>query len=126
MTIRPDEDYARFLSEGRFMLLWARRSGHYVYPPRVAEPGSGDLDLEWVPASGSGTVYSATVIRRRPPEADYGVVLVDLDEGVRMMSRVEGVDPGAVTIGMRVRARIAVETGGPVVVFDPAEREGAA
>jgi uncharacterized OB-fold protein len=36
------------------------------------------------------------------------------------MSRVEGVRPGEVKIGMSVKARIAMDVGGPLVVFDPA------
>ena len=57
--------------------------------------------------------------RSRPPAADYNVVLVDLAEGCRMMSRVEGIDPQAVKIGMAVRARIALSEDGPFIVFDP-------
>ena len=48
----------------------------------------------------------------------FNVVLVDLDEGPRMMSRVEGIAPEAVRIGMRVRARVALQGDEPVVVFD--------
>ena len=56
---------------------------------------------------------------RRKPEAggDYDVSLVDLDEGVRMMSRVEGVPPAEVKIGMRVRAKIINNNGAGLVVF---------
>jgi hypothetical protein len=39
------------------------------------------------------------------------------DEGVRMMSRVEGVEPAAIEIGMRVKARIAAENGTPIILF---------
>ena len=38
-----------------------------------------------------------------------------------MMSRVEGLEPDAVMIGMAVRARIVEQDGEPVVVFRPAE-----
>ncbi|MEP6874803.1 MAG: OB-fold domain-containing protein, partial [Burkholderiales bacterium] len=50
---------------------------------------------------------------------DYNVVLVDLDEGVRMMSRVEGLKPEDVRIGMRVQARVRTEGETPLVVFEP-------
>ncbi|MOA67005.1 hypothetical protein D3C78_1939760 [compost metagenome] len=51
------------------------------------------------------------------------MVLVDLDEGVRMMSRVEGIAPASVRIGMRVQARVAQGKEGEaaLVVFDPVE-----
>ena len=86
----------------------------------MAEPATGSRDLEWVEASGEGVVYSTTVMRKRPPQPSYNVALIDLAEGPRMMSRVQGVDPEAVTIGMRVKARIADGDGAPLVVFDPA------
>lgn len=117
--VRPEQEYQSHLAEGRFMLLRGRTSGRCMFPPRVAEPLSGATDLEWVPASGTGTVYSTSVMRERPPKANYNIALVDLDEGPRMMSRVEGLAPEAVTIGMRVRAAIIQEDGRPLVVFHP-------
>lgn len=117
--VRPEQDYLRFLGEGRFMLLRSRGSGCFVFYPRVAEPTTGSTDLEWVQASGRGTVYATTVVRQRPPAQDYNVALIDLAEGVRMMSRVEGVAPDEVTIGMRVTARVAREGETPIVVFAP-------
>ena len=101
------------------MLQRCRRSGRFIYYPRVAEPRSGDIDLEWVEASGRGTVYSTTVVRQKPPTADYNVALVDLVEGPRMMSRIDGIAPEAVRIGMPVRAVIKRENDQPVVVFEP-------
>jgi uncharacterized OB-fold protein len=116
--LRPDEDFRRFLAEGRFMLQRSKASGRFVFFPRVAEPGTG-AELEWVEASGRGTVYATTVVRRKPPEPSYNVALIDLAEGPRMMSRVEGVEPDAVAIGMAVRAKIVEQDGEPVVVFTP-------
>ena len=115
----PEQDYLRFLAEGRFMIQRSRSSGRHVFYPRVAEPATGATDLEWVQASGTGTVYATTVIRQRPPAPSYNVALVDLDEGPRMMSRVEGIAPETVRIGMRVKARIAREGDAHLVVFDP-------
>lgn len=117
----PEREFLRFLAEGRFMLQKSRSSGRYVYYPRVAEPGTGATDLEWVEASGEATVYATTVMRMRPPTPSYNVALVDLAEGPRMMARVEGIDPAAVRIGMKVRARIAKEGEQHVLVFDPVD-----
>jgi len=118
--IHPDADFQRFLSEGRFMIQRSRASGQYVFYPRTIAPGTGARDLEWVEASGLGTVYSTTVVRKKPPEPSYNVALIDLAEGPRMMSRVEGIAPDAVQIGMAVRARLVTQHGEPVVVFEPA------
>lgn len=115
----PDREYQAYLGEGRFMIQRSRGSGRYIFYPRIAEPGTGHTDLEWVEASGSGTVYAVTVVRPKPPRSAYNVVLVDLAEGPRMMSRVEGIEPEAVEIGMSVRARIVRGEEGWYVVFDP-------
>jgi uncharacterized OB-fold protein len=114
----PDAEFRAFLGEGRFMIQRSRSSGVHVFHPRVLAPGTGVRDLEWIEASGRGVVYSTTVVRRKPPEPSYNVSLIDLAEGPRMMSRVEGVDPASVTIGAAVQARICDQDGEPVVVFD--------
>lgn len=103
------------------MLQRSRSSGRFCFYPRVAEPKTGATDLEWTQASGNGTVYATTVIRKRPPASSYNVALIDLEEGVRIMSRVDSIDPGDVRIGMAVKARIAQEGEAFILVFDPAE-----
>ena len=49
------------------------------------------------------TVYATTVVRPRDGEP-YNVALVDTEEG-RRMTRVEGIVPEDVRIGMAVRVR---------------------
>jgi len=109
------------LAEGRFLLQRAISSGNVFFPPRLAEPGSGDTNLEWIEASGMGTIYSVTLVSQKPPAPPYNVVLVDLDEGARMMSRVEGAPLDSLHIGMRVRARIVQEGDAPLIVFTSTE-----
>jgi uncharacterized OB-fold protein len=124
-VLRPQQEYFEHLAAGRFMIQRSRSSGAHVFYPRVAAPRTGAQDLEWVPASGRGTVYATTVMRVRPPASPYNVCLVELAEGPRMMSRVEGIAPEAVQVGMAVQARIARdEEGQPLVVFD-VQGEGA-
>ena len=109
----PEAQYRAFLHDGRFMIQRSRSTGRHVFYPRVAAPGTGETDLEWVEASGEGTVYAVTVNRSR--EANTVIALVDLDEGPRLMTRIEA--PDAPSIGARVRARIVEEDGVPLVVF---------
>lgn len=119
-AILPDQEFLAFLAQGKFMLQQSRSSGKPFFYPRVAEPGTGNTDLEWIEASGGGAVYAATIVRVRPPNADYGVVIVELDEGPRMLSRVEGVEPADVFIGMRLQAKIVPFEDQHAVVFVPA------
>jgi hypothetical protein len=59
-----------------------------------------------------------TVRRKAEAGGDYNVSLVDLDEGVRLMSRVENVKPLELNIGQRVQARVQVTEGRGLVLFD--------
>jgi uncharacterized OB-fold protein len=118
--IHPEMEWRAHLAEGRFMLQRSRSTGGYVFYPRVAEPGTGADDLEWVEASGHGVVHSVTVVHRKSPAENYNVALIELAEGPRMMSRVDGLAPEAVAIGAPVQARIILESDQPLLVFVPA------
>ena len=103
------------LDEGRFLIQRCEACTKHVYFPRELCPHCGSERLAWVEPQGSGTVHAVTTVRRKPDAGgDYNVSLVDLDEGVRLMSRVEGLPPSDVKIGQRVRVRVA----GGLVVFD--------
>lgn len=106
------------LSSGRPLHV---STGRYVFYPRIAAPGTGTDDLEWIEASGLGTIYSITVNRTR--RGSYNIALVQLDEGPRLMSRIEGVETAPV--GTRVKARIA-DLGEPAIVFDIVPEEDGA
>jgi len=115
-VIGPEAQFKSYLQEGKFMIQRSRASGKYVFYPRLAIPSTGETDLEWVEASGRGTVYSITVNRSKTET--YNVALIDLEEGVRMMSLVAGCE--TVPIGTPVQASIAVvHNGAPAVVFTP-------
>ncbi|OYY70285.1 Zn-ribbon domain-containing OB-fold protein [Sphingomonas sp. 28-63-12] len=116
----PEAQWRQALAGGRFLLQRSPFDGRHFFPPRVIAPLPGGDALEWVEASGRGVVHSVTVISPRPPAEPYNVVLVDLEEGPRMMSRVDGLPATAVAIGMPVRARIGDVDGAPILVFDPA------
>jgi len=107
------------LEEGRLLLQRGVESGRAFFPPRIAEPGTGK-EAEWFEASGGGTVTSLTWVGQKPPALPYNVVIVELDEGVRLMSRVEGVSAEELRIGMRVKARIGREEDAAILLFDPA------
>ena len=115
----PEAEYRGNLAAGRFMLQRGVTSGKAFFPPRTHEPLTGDM-AEWFEASGRGTVYAVTIARKRDPEPDYTIVLVDLDEGPRLMSRVDGIAPDEVKIGLAVQAKIIGESDMPVLVFEVA------
>jgi uncharacterized OB-fold protein len=113
----PLDVYIAHLARGE-LAFQRTPEGTPVFFPRLAAPGSGATDLQWHVSAGLGTVYAATTIHPKG-EAAYNVSLIDMDEGFRLMSRVEGIDAAAVKIGMRVRVRVIRDAEGtPMPVFD--------
>ena len=113
--------YQAHLDQGELAYQWSPAAGRAVFYPRLVCPYSGSTDLEWRIASGLGTVYATTVTY--PFQGDgHNIVLIDCDEGFRLMSRIEDIDPLAVKIGMRVKFRIhpATDEQPAYPVFVPA------
>lgn len=117
----PLSTWQEALEGGRLTLQQCGGCQRHVFYPRVLCPHCGSESLEWRAASGGGTVHSTTVVARRAQDGGpYNVALVDLDEGVRMMSRVEGIAPDEVAIGQRVTAFIGRIDERAAVLFRPA------
>ena len=115
----PDKVYQEYLQKGQFCIQRCNACQSHVYYPRALCSHCGSYDMAWVEPSGRGVVYAVSVINRRAEKGGpYNVVLVDLEEGPRMMSRVEGVGHDAVKIGMSVKARVDTTGEKPMVVFD--------
>ena len=110
------------LDAGRFLIQHCAGCGKHIYYPREICPHCGSEALALVAPQGTGTVYAVTTVRRKADAGgDLNVSLIDLDEGVRLMSRVDNVLPDAVKIGQRVKARVAVNDGKGLVLFDALE-----
>lgn len=95
--------------------------GKAVFYPRAVAPVTGGK-LDWRVSKGLGTVYSTTVMYFKG-EAPLNVALIDVDEGFRLMSRVEDINAEQVKIGMRVkfRAHPGDDKQQPYPVFIPVE-----
>jgi hypothetical protein len=92
-------------ARGELLIQRCASCGELRHPPRPMCPSCNSLEWDTVTSSGKGTVHSY-VIPRHPQmpgfEEPYVVVLVDLQEGTRIVSNLVGVDPGDVTNGMPV------------------------
>ncbi len=107
------------LAQGQFLIQKCDDCGQHIYFPREVCPHCGSDAVQFVSPSGQGTVYAVTTVRRKPADGgDYNVSLIDLDEGPRLMSRVDNLKPDDVKIGQRVTARVVVADDKGVVVFD--------
>jgi len=120
MEHSPLGTYLEHLKKGE-LAYQVTESGAAVFYPRAVAPVTGG-SLDWRVSKGLGTVYSTTVVYYKD-EQPLNVALIDVDEGFRLMSRVEEIDPLAVKIGMRVqfRAHPGDQKQPPYPVFTPVE-----
>ena len=117
-------------------VFWDAAAGHRLvaqrcggcgalrHPPRPMCPHCRSLEFEASELSGQGTLYSYAVLHHpRNPAFDYPVLaaLVDLDEGIRLVSNLVDVEPAGIRIGMRLEVTFVPTAGDrSVPVFRPA------
>lgn len=129
----PDSETAPYweaAAEGRLIVKRCTACGHTFLYPRSACPRCWSTDTEWVTSSGRGSVYSFTVVHRNdlPPFRDrlpYVVAVVELEEGPRLTTNIEGCDPDDVRCGISVEVEFRTEVDAEgetlsVPVFRPA------
>ena len=93
--------------------------GYMTFPPKPICPHCWSKNVQWVDLAGRGVLYTYTEVSAAPAmfadETPYVLCLVDLDEGVRCVSRVlaswEELRPG-------LRVKVAVRDTDPVKLFD--------
>jgi uncharacterized OB-fold protein len=97
----------------------------WVFYPRSHCNNCLSPNLTWRQVSGNGTLYTFTVARR--PTAPQFVddiprliIVVELDEGVRMNSVMVNIAPEALTVGMAVRPVFHLQDGATLLFFEPA------
>lgn len=110
---KPTTETASFwegCDRGELLLRRCKACDKRSYYPRRLCPYCGSQHLSWERAAGRGTVYSHSQVcisfygRAWESQVPYTVVLVDLDEGPRMLSRLV---PGSAPV--RSGSRVALE-----------------
>jgi len=94
--------------EGRLIIQQCRDCKKYIFYPRIACTHCSSENIEWVEASGKGTIYSYSVVETNAPSAfmkdvPYVIAIVRLEEGVQMLTNIVGCDPYQVTCDMPVQ-----------------------
>lgn len=79
----------------------------FTFYPKILCPQCLSPNLEWVKSSGRGKVYSYTIVYSYGPtefseDTPYIVAIIDLQEGVRMMSNIVDCPPESVKCDMEV------------------------
>lgn len=93
--------------EGRLVIQQCRSCSERQFYPRTLCHKCGSTDLEWIESAGRGTVYTFTVTHRPAgpafePLVPYVCAVIELEEGVRMLSNIIDCDPKEVRIGQEV------------------------
>jgi uncharacterized OB-fold protein len=107
---RDDREFWEGARRGELRLQRCTTCGLHQHYPRFLCSHCSALTLEWVTASGLGTVYSFTVVRQNgiPPfkeRTPFVIAVIELDEpGARILAAMPKVAPDSAAIGMRVQA----------------------
>ena len=127
-------DDTRFFWEGaragKLLIQRCKGCGTLRHPPGPVCPSCHSFEWDTVEASGRGTIYSF-VVMHYPEVAPFDhpnpIVLVELEEGTRLISQLVGVKPGEVKIGQAVQVEFNTFNDGELVLpqFRPvAAKEG--
>lgn len=122
----PSEDSRPFwegCNAENLLLQRCAACSHVFYFARRLCPACGATELAWEASSGRGTIYSFSEVHvafQGPAwnsQLPYTVVLVDLEEGPRMLSRWLVTDAALPVIGQRVRVRFPSVSGQKLPFF---------
>jgi len=119
----PDEQYFwDGVAGGELLLRRCAGCGRLQHPPSPMCPQCGSVDWTTQQASGRGTVHSWIVSRHPtdPDDAARVVALIDLEEGVRLVSNLTDVDAADVANEMAVEVTFREIDGTRLPQFVPA------
>jgi uncharacterized protein len=131
-----DSAYEQFLADGKIMGSKCRKCGALALPPRPICVSCYGSEMEWAEFRGTGKLAAFTGISVAPPNLakegygrnnPYVAGVVELDEGVKTVARIVGVDAGKpeeIKVGTAMEAEFPVkkekgETGKIFLAFKP-------
>lgn len=93
--------------QGKLLIQHCRSCDRYIFRPRKYCPHCWSDAIDWKTASGFGRIHSFTTAYAMveppfAPDLPYTIGFIDLDEGVRMMSRIVETDLARIDFGKRV------------------------
>ena len=107
-------------NEGKLMIPRCKDTGQFFWYPRNLSPFTLSNNVEMVEASGKGTIYTYSVMRRADPQ--YVIAYVTLEEGITMMTNIVDCDFDTVAVGQAVELDFyETENGQKVPVFKPTD-----
>lgn len=122
----PDtQPYWDGLARGALLIQRCGDCGKLRHYPRPVCDGCWSMAHDWAEAGGGGAVHSWTVCHHPfhigfKAQSPYVLLTVELDEGVRAMGQLRGMDPAGLRLGLRVVVGFEREDDSPVLpVFHP-------
>jgi len=119
-----DTSYEQFLNEHKIMGSKCKKCGTLALPPRPICISCFGREMEWVEFNGTGKLAAFTIITIAPPymvkegfnrNNPYVVGVVELEEGVKTVARIVGVDarqPEYIKVGTPLKAEFHEKRGG--------------
>lgn len=103
-------EFYGFCARGELRFQRCDICGTWRHPPRLLCPRCGAERCEWVASSGRGSVYTWTITHQAlvpmfTEDLPYAVIVVELEEGVRLVSALRGIDPAAIVLNLPVEVR---------------------
>lgn len=100
-------EFYRHCAGGSLYFQRCEQCGRWRHPPRHVCAECGSWEWKWAKASGKGRVYTWTVIHQPmhpafASEVPYAVVVVETEEGVRLVTRVRDCPPDRLRLGLAV------------------------
>jgi len=113
-------EFYAWCQKGELRFQRCRQCGRWRHVPREMCPACGSWEWEWERSSGRGRVFTWTVVVRplHPAfrdEAPYAPAVIEMEEGVRVLSTVIDCSPAELQIGMPVE--VVFEPGASGVVL---------
>lgn len=105
-------------TEQTLLVRKCRACGKFHHYPRAICPHCFSTEVEWITASGYGSIYAFSVMwKAKDP---YVLAYVTLEEGVSMLTNIVDCDFNAVRIGQQVRVKFVPSTAATLVpMFTP-------
>lgn len=118
---RDDEYFWAGIGQDRLLVRRCAECAHLQQPPTPMCPRCGSVKWDVQELAGRGFVYSWIVSRHptQPEDSPRIVALIELDEGVRLVSNLQGIDPADVRNGVRVEVEFDEIDGVKLAQFRP-------
>jgi uncharacterized OB-fold protein len=98
---------------GVLLVPTCMQCGRPFWHARPRCPRCGSDQVNWIESAGKGAIHTFTVVRQTADpffrtQLPYAIAMIDLDEGVRVMSNVVQTPLDALRIGMRVEVQFEI------------------